>query len=184
MIDCHYHRFATDLAPAPLLDSAAYLVQALGKTQFNPDSMVDDEPHAFLDHFRARSSVLAVAVSSFDDQVVISTASLKFLSRASSRSLMRKSGLFWSWLLQDCPSVIELGYLVTLREHRHRGYGLALCSFLLATVESYPVYATVHSKNVGVVALLRKLCFIPVGEPWTSVDGTDEVCLYLRPRLT
>lgn len=184
MIDCRYFRFATCSAPAPLLDSAAYLVQALGKTQFNPDSMVDDEPHAFIDHFRTRSSVLAVAVSSFDDQTVISTASLKFLSSSSSRSLMRKSGLFWTWLLQDCPRIVELGYLVTLREHRHRGYGLALCAFLLATAETCPVYATVHSKNAGVVALLRKLGFICVGEPWLSVDGTDNVCLYMRPQLT
>ena len=147
--------------------------------------MVDDLPQEeFRKHFVSRSKMLAVALDG-DTGSVVATASLKLLSRESSRILMRKAGLFYIWLLQDCPCLCELGYLATLPTDRRRGHGVNVCAELLRSEGRRPVYATAHEDNKGVQLLLRKLEFIRIGMPWDSRSSEgSSLHLYVRAART
>lgn len=132
----------------------------------------------FYDHFKQRSSVLAVAM---DNGSVIGTASLKFLSQASSRALVRRTNLFPTWLLEGCPNLVELGYVAV--DPAYRGHGVAnkLCASLIEETRASTLFATVHITNIESIKLVRRLGLIPVGAPYVSRISGATVAAYRLP---
>jgi RimJ/RimL family protein N-acetyltransferase len=119
----------------------------------------------FYDYFVHRSTYIALA---FDNNRIVGTASLKFLGTPSSRALFRRSSLFYVWLLQNCPNVIELGYVVVAPDYSNQHIATTLCEKLLELFPWKEVYATVHTTNSPSLRFVDNLGFFPVGASYVS----------------
>jgi len=119
----------------------------------------------YYDHFMQRSSFIVLAK---EGSRIVGTASLKFLSQTSSRALFRRSSLFYVWLLQNCPNVIELGYVVVAPDYAGKHIATTMCNMLLDYIPTKDMYSTVHTTNNSSIHLVNNLGFFPVGASYVS----------------
>jgi RimJ/RimL family protein N-acetyltransferase len=174
-----YQIYETRSAPSAVVFYALRLVQASAKTMFNMPVRGGMPSFAFYDHFRQRSSVLAVAVENGN---VVGTASLKYLSKDSSRSLFWRMRLSPMWLFLNCPAVTELGYVAVASDYQGEGLATALCSRLIDYACMRDLYATVHIHNVPSIRLMHKLGFSSVGQAYVSRSTGTSVAAYKLSR--
>lgn len=174
-VEYTYHVVPTKEAHSSWVYHAMRLIQEASKTRFSGPLVAGAPARGFRDHFLSRSSLLAVALA--PDGSIVGTASLKYLTRQSSRYLLGNHRLFYPWMLSGCPCVTELGYVAVSPSASMCGVASRLCSLLLAKT-SRTVYSTVHTTNIPSLCLVRKLGFQPIGRVYTSRHSGLDVALY------
>lgn len=174
-VEYTYHVVPTREAHSSWVYHAMRLIQEASKTRFTGPLVAGATARGFYDHFISRSSLLAVALA--PDGTVVGTASLKYLTRLSSRYLLGNHRVFYPWLLSGCPCITELGYVAVSSDASMRGVASKLCSLLLAET-NHTVYSTVHTTNIPSLCLVRKLGFQPLGRVYTSRHSDLDVALY------
>lgn len=157
------------LVPTDRLDTlsvfhALHLIQSGSRTLLGALA-ANSSLQEYYDHFMQRSTFIVLAK---DESRIVGTASLKFLSPVSSRALFRRSSLFYAWLLQNCPNVIELGYVVVAPDYAGKHIATTMCNLLLEYMPFKDIYSTVHTTNIASLNLVQNLGFIPVGASYMS----------------
>lgn len=107
---------------------------------------------------------------------LVGVAALKNPQASYRHSIKAKAGVTVD--AQDFP--FELGYIFVLPSARRQGLAVKLCRAALAPAHGKGVFATAHTNNKGMNAILPTLAFLKTGRPYGSVRDGHRLQLFVR----